>query len=726
MNPTFLNRFEKVVDEVPVDVPTAFVGVDNLDGLTIGEPIEREVEARLSPDELVLVARAPEAKRLAAEIATSREFRRMRERLGPRAAITVIGFDARGVESERIEVVPGDVRSGISLDELVRRGITAIFRERGGFVESTASYHFRNPSGRHTSRFIRLSNLLVYHCEISFIALALLGSIPCDARLVYVDTPSLFAVVAALNEHRMALDRKLPILVADSFRSYEEVDTYEFTDVATATAIISASSSGTLAKRVEARGLHASRIVHALYLGKVVPGVNFAVDLGSDPDSNPGGLQTERTTFDDAGVCELCQEGSTPIPLRGDQFDIAPPQPKALTVKVTHAPKGLAQTMARLVGSGCFQVFASSDRQLGVDAAALLATKAFDDRLAYFVHRDIPPVRHILLADAEARPLAERVAAIAGVTAAYHDREATDALEAALKADPRGALLVVSTIIGSGRVLLDISRDLRPFCSDRPIIYLVGLARTESQAAVEILRRDIEMTKCPVPHPLAIVERIELPGTDFANSWARELTFLNLQGGTSLSAALAARRDRLGESSRPMIDDLFMANDHGLRLELRPGFAFWPEALARRPHAQSDVFVTVAAVLQQLRNVDRGEGDALVTNWFQQTLLSPGNFGRYNDGIIQASLLRAARPTELDFADDASLSRDAGRIIRRIVGDPMRARGEAAAEFLIAIGSGRLKLDRADLDVVLQTVPGAPPIVEELRQLAVKATAPAV
>lgn len=174
-----------------------------------------------------------------------------------------------------------------------------------------------------------------------------------------------------------------------------------------------------------------------------------------------------------------------------------------------------------------------------------------------------------------------------------------------------------------------------------------------------------------------------------------------------------------------MLDELFLANRDGSRLELRPGFAFWPEALASRTHAQSDVFVTVAAVLQRLRNVDRGEGDALVTNWFQQTLLSPGNFGRYNDGIIQASLLRAARPTELDFAGDAALSREAGRMIRRIAADPMRARGEAAAEFLVAIGSGRLKLDSADLDVVLAPIPGAPPIVEELRQLALKAAASA-
>lgn len=723
MKPTFLNRFQKLVDDVPIDVLVLYIGVDGMDGFTIGEPVEREVESGLSPDELIFVARNDEAKRLTNEIARSRDFRKMRERLGSRTTITVIGFDVRGNETSRNEVEVGDFRSNIGLGEIVRRGVTAIFRERGGFVESTASYHFLNPSGRHTSRFIRLSNLLVCHSEISFIALAMLGAIPKDAHLVYVDTPSLFAVVAAMNVHRMLLDSKLPLLLADSFRSYEEVDTYAFAELANATAIISASSSGTLAKRVAARGLDASKIVHVLYLGKLIPGVHFAVDLRSDPLKNPDGLKAERTTYDDTGVCELCQNHSTAITLRGDQFDIAPPQPKALTIKVTHAPKGLAQTMTRLAGSGCFHVSASNDRQISIDANALLAAPKFDQRLAYFVDRNIPPVRHVLLASAEARAFATRVVKIAGVTPVLHERDDLDALETALKADRSGALLVVSPTIGSGRVLLDISRDLRPFCSDRPIIYLVGFARTVSDAAIDALRRDLEMTKGQVPHSLAIVEHIDLPGPDFANSWARELTFLNLQGGSSLSLALAARRDRLAASSQPMLDELFLANENGARLALRLGFAFWHEGLPSKPHTQSDVFVTVAAVLQNLRNVDRGEGEALVTNWFQQTLLSPGNFGRYNDGIIQASILRAARPSELDFAGDAALSREAGRIIRRIVVDPMRARGEAAAEFLVAIGSGRLKLDRSDLDIVLDLIPGAPPIVEELRLLALKATA---
>lgn len=717
MKSLFLNRFEKVSDGRSVDVLVVYVALEGQEDSAIGSPIEREIEDRLSPDELIIIAREAEAHRLANVIERSRALNSMRQRLGPRSSLTILGFDSKGSESTRIPLHIGDVSSGVKLSEILRRGVTSIFRERGGFVESTASYHFLNPSGRHTSRFIRLSNLLVLQSEISFIALSLLPAIPDDAHIVYVDTPSLFAVVAAINDHRRLSDANAQNLVVDNFRSYEGVNSYEFADLEKAIAIISASSSGGLAKKVEARGIDSSRIVHALYLGKVDKTIRFAVDLGSDEHENPDGLVLDRATFD-ADDCALCKQNSAPIPLRGDQFDIAPPQPKALKLKISHAPRGLAQTMNRLVGGNVFQILIDDIRQFQINTSALLGLAAFDKHLEYFVHRHVPPIRHCLYADDASLLLAKRVAKIAGVNPNFRRRDDIEGLESDLSSEQGGGVLVVGAAIGSGRVLLDISRDLRPICADRPIIYLVGFARTDSEDSIGALRRDLEMTKCPVPHPLATVERLSLPGGEFANSWIREFTFFNLMGQAGLSDDLCRRRDRLANSSSPLQNDLFVANSTGEELSLRPGFAFWPERLAVGPHSQADVFFTIAAILQNLRTRQAGDDDALVTNWFQQTLLSPANFGRFNDGIIQASLLRAARPTELDYAGDPALSRDAKRIIRRIVAEPKRARGEASAEFLIAIGCGRLRLAEADLKEVLEPISNSTDRVEELRLLA--------
>jgi hypothetical protein len=87
-------------------------------------------------------------------------------------------------------------------------------------------------------------------------------------------------------------------------------------------------------------------------------------------------------------------------------------------------------------------------------------------------------------------------------------------------------------------------------------------------------------------------------------------------------------------------------------MKLQPGFVFWPEGLPECVHAQADVFYTVASVLPQLRaNAHRASKPAIKSNWFQQTILAPENFGRFNDDIIQASILRAANPFEMNLTD---------------------------------------------------------------------------
>jgi len=82
------------------------------------------------------------------------------------------------------------------------------------------------------------------------------------------------------------------------------------------------------------------------------------------------------------------------------------------------------------------------------------------------------------------------------------------------------------------------------------------------------------------------------------------------------------------------------------------------------------VHFTNASVLQRLRANAFVPGERrIISNWFQQTILAPGNFGRFNDDVIQASLLRAAHPYELNFADSAEESRELGRLLRRVIAD---------------------------------------------------------
>lgn len=164
-----------------------------------------------------------------------------------------------------------------------------------------------------------------------------------------------------------------------------------------------------------------------------------------------------------------------------------------------------------------------------------------------------------------------------------------------------------------------------------------------------------------------------------------------------------------------MTDDLFLPNAHD-PLRLQPGFVFWPRELPERlGHRQADVFFTIASVLQWLRANAREPGHRrIISNWFQQTILAPGNFGRFNDDVIQASLLRAAYPYEFNFADTPAESREMGRLLRRVIAACQSPRGGAASEFLLALATRRLQLCRGDLEYVLA---GDPPEVPMVRFL---------
>ncbi len=152
-------------------------------------------------------------------------------------------------------------------------------------------------------------------------------------------------------------------------------------------------------------------------------------------------------------------------------------------------------------------------------------------------------------------------------------------------------------------------------------------------------------------------------------------------------------------------------------LELRPGFAFWPEGLVGDRATEADVFATVSTVLQTLRTAPASaQKDALRTGWFQQTLIHPEVFGRFNDGIIQASFLRAALPSELDYRSQPELSEALANLLGRIVAGAHLVRGEGAFEFLLALGCGRLRILDEHLELALPGAPPKRPLIQAMRK----------
>jgi hypothetical protein len=89
----------------------------------------------------------------------------------------------------------------------------------------------------------------------------------------------------------------------------------------------------------------------------------------------------------------------------------------------------------------------------------------------------------------------------------------------------------------------------------------------------------------------------------------------------------------------------------------------------------------------------------LAHNAYERVVLSPHNFDRFNDGILQASLLRSARPQELAYgACDLSVSEQMLDVLMHALPDgDVPEKSEALMEFLIALLTRRMSLHHTHL-----------------------------
>jgi hypothetical protein len=297
-----------------------------------------------------------------------------------------------------------------------------------------------------------------------------------------------------------------------------------------------------------------------------------------------------------------------------------------------------------------------------------------------------------------------------------------------------GVALVVASIVVSGREILSVSRALRTLHEGEPIGYLLGLMRPTTEQAGKDLESNLTWGPRGKAFDFSAVQRIYIPSERDSEStpWEREAELLRriadyLQEQSKsriVEAQLQAVQNRLNFVTTAPLPELFLPGEwvgQESRLALRPNFAFWPFALAKGiDGSQADVYFTMTAILHSLRSTQTG-GAALHRdhNW---TVLDPRNFSRFNDGVIQASLLRASLPHELDYSTDADLSHQMLGVLQGVfeTGDPEEA--AARSEFLLALYSGAVRLTPDDRRQAAELIERAVPMTGSLMSVLAQAT----
>jgi hypothetical protein len=545
--------------------------------------------------------------------------------------------------------------------QLLTTGAESIFENRKGLITSLPSYHFLKPSGDHCDKFIRASNLFTSGIEVAFLAIGLLPYLKSNIKRIYVDTSSISFLVSIAVQLSKRFGEKFPVI--ESFESYSVFNKpYSFLEDDDSLVVISATTSGGLAHKLTQEHTFKPSNIITLFYSRIKERQEAIFDISE---------AVGKITSVDPSGCKLCEDGSKLKNLL--KFNTAPCD--------------------------------NWDREhFFVDVKTLLESEsdAFRKPLVKKVNKhfskDISKV--ICLDDDAAKSLANEIVKIAKAPSEYVVCY-NDVTEEDLKG--HSSVMVVASAITSGRKLLATARKLRGIDPSATITYLVGFSKLPTIDAFEQLRKDL----CLGGHELITLKTCCLPrlSEKALTPWDTEREKLSVFGDVEdplsdetgkLPLLLKNRLVELNDFSSQ--DELFLKSPTGENLSLRGTFAFWGGlGLNTNASSQADVYWTIQSIVHDLRV----ENDKGLATTYQSTLLSPVCFDRFNDGVIQACLLRSAKPTELNYAVDEGFSRQITDIIISVVKNSDNPQGEGCLEFLLAIWSGRLKVQDKHLEEIL-------------------------
>lgn len=615
------------------------------------------------------------------------------------------------------------------LKNLYRHGNTHIFKQNGGLVESSNDHHFVFPSNKHCSKFIRTGNVLVNSAEIFFLAFQLLPHFV-DKETIYCDTSSINVLPFAVLElkRRFGIGGFFPAI--ESFKSYDVFESRKIPFKAQDLILISSSTSGNIIDRLIAGRLAVKeQIALVYYLGPKdryqANAANIICDLTWDEKSFPEGVE-EFETYPNELVCKLCQAFSHPVAIHGDVFLTVKPKIEKVLLTATpkHVPRFLNEFVnhyrvdkRQLPAGAVIRSFYKETRgdddanyETYIDTSKIYGKPKFEEKLDRLIDKHIPANTKFLiyLPDQSSKKLAD----IIKQKINWQNPPALVRLDDELPdnlTNTNGCAVIVASCIVTGKNLLHVSRLMRRF-PNLSLTYFIGVLGTSNEAFQNTLKSSLTRGKDKSDErPFIAVETIYCSLDKYHTVWEKEKLYLeemvaDVNEDGALNPYLLERIAILRNNKETigLSDDVFLKIHNKERLYLRKNFAFWNFDYEEEEVFQSEVYFSMNSIVNFLENKEINSDCSLKQSTYVRNILSTENFTRFNDGIIQACLLRAAKPEYLAYDLDADSSQHMRALIESMIDKKSTEHGEALMEFLLAIGMKTLRLRKSDTAIILK------------------------
>lgn len=694
----------------------------------LSSEISKFTNVRLSPSRILFICPVGlEAGIKEVYMSSKQEFEDRLQVVG-HVAILPVGRDGK-LAREKIEHLLGD------LWEITDEFLVSVFEK---CVETAMpstnfkmyppqGYMFRKPSGHEVDIFLRAGNLLSEQGLLIVFCYLILRRMGLNTEVIYIDSFTILSFALRIQSliayfsHQDAI-REPIVPKIKVFHSYEIESKFRLTNTdGDYCVIISASTSHGLAdKLINEHEAEKSRIVHILGMSS------------SDSELNKSSIYFEEREFPN-----IDSKTNKVIGITNEEFMVSYGNPTRVRLSTEHVCKKLSDELTDGFYRKHLRIGMSGDDSgYGPHSVFVIDQNSNDDWseafirwLKYELIHELPATTSTIihLDDPKSKMMGQKIRKrlkdISGKKKLSLVSKSTVESESFQFKDD-SAVVVVGFQDPGLEQLGNLSRELRKH-SNLFQHYVLGYAFPESRKQFKRMTNDIRLTQGPkrsygwsefLVAATGAAELHESVLRDYGVNWAN----IDSLSDSCLDNQLICILRKRGQQRQVNYDSqIFFPSLKCQKLRLRGGSIFISDSEKfeddQTPYQSEEVvYLAVSVALQEARE----ESSSLASdmkfdqNPFVKTVIDPMMFWRFNDGILQAALLRALAKSELDFSSNEEMSLQFRKVAISVLENANNDAGEAALEFLAAVAKGKVSLRHEDFNHIRNFVENDSTLIE--------------
>lgn len=627
-----------------------------------------------------------------------------------------ITADTRAVSITKSKMLWDDVTKQVqfepqsSLESDLREGwLFHLFDSSQGLVIAPPGVHFRKSSNKHTDKFLRAANTLSSSSGCGLLGMFALAQLaPRSPKRILVDTAPLLSLAYAMM--RIAKvhgiwDGYVPTRSFGSYGGQSKMRRLSINDVI----LISATTSGALSESLEAQHANVNSIVTLFFLrsSKDAPRPhNVLCDLTVTDGRGFGYQMVENHS---SVNCSLCRSEFILAELEGDQFLLQQRQHRLLKFVKTTQSSDSRLTLTDLYKSKSIEVVlkTNDDRSsyIEINETRLLECPTIRKDLIRHLRRYAPhPLALIVCVRIDKNQL-KKLMTDAGMDNSVANAAIIDWAQLAsynMLGEGCGVLVVFGCLF-SHSIARQINASLRSKVNYGNVTYISALTIAETPDQYLDLKIFLGFgERGPDTFTYREARKLALPvRCADRNPWEEERELLEDLKSKNINE-LNVRCDMLSNTLTAR-EKIFWPGRSG-ELIIQRDFVYLDTTLGTSDISQADVFAVISNLFAAVRSgsndlANRPKGQDAVPlqqSVYGHILLTPEAFTTYNDSVLKASLLRAARKSDLKYEVDSNYSKRMLEIVLVELDGWSVGTGDALPEMLLALATKRLTLQDCD------------------------------